>query len=141
MVIGLFKAEKIIKVKNNPYYGDYEAKTEMSKTFTNEKYDGLVPPKHGIKISINGIVSDHKVTFTIGKYFITGEPADEANEQTTFSATFTFEGWVYELTVNVNGEFVSLDEWHCLASFEDGDEPDYRYTEDSKDIEWYLLDM
>lgn len=139
-VIGFFKAESTRKVKNNRYYGNYEANKTTWETIVNEKYVGLVPPKNGIKITIktnDGI----KVTFTLGKYFFTGEYEAEYDENSEFSISFGYDGHVYEACVDVNGQLVSFDEWINTGDFEDGNEPDNHYTKRSRGIKWELVDM
>ena len=140
MVIGIFKAESIVKVKNNPFYGDYEVKTEMSTTIVNEKYIGLVPPQNGIIVTVV-TCDDNKVTFTIGKYFFTGEPESEVDDMTLFTKSFTYDGHVYEITVDKIGQLVSFDEWYNIGSFENDNEPDSHFSKRSKGISWKLVEM
>lgn len=140
MVIGIFKAETTRKVKDNPFYGNYEVKEETTKTIVNEKYVGLVSPKNGIMVTIKTIDGD-KVTFTIGKYYITGEPENEVDEDTEFSVSFSYNAHVYEIVVDTNGQLISFDEWYNVGDFEDGNEPDNHYTKRSKGIKWELLDV
>lgn len=147
MVIGIFKAESTRKVKNNPYYGDYVVKSEVNETIVNEKYVGLVSPKNGINVTINTIDGD-SVTFTIGKYFITGENEKEVGSYceeeinpTEFSTSFAYKGHVYEIIVDYLGQLVSFDEWYNVGDFEDGNEPDNHYKKNSKGIKWELVDM
>lgn len=150
MVIGIFKAESVRKVKNNPFYGNYEVKSETSETIVNEKYVDLISPKNGIRLTIKTIDGE-KVTFTIGKYFITGEEVnvdtetiledEEINPMELFSTSFSYKGHVYEISVDHLGQLVSFDEWYNLGDFEDGNEPDNHYTKRSKGIKWELVDM
>jgi hypothetical protein len=138
MVVGIFKAETGRKAKNNPFYGNYEVNETMLKTIVNEKYEGLVPPKNGIKITIKNI-DGNKITFTIGKYYFTGEYELEYNENTEFSISFSYGGRVYEACVNTNGELVRFDEWYDIGNFEYGNKPDNHYTKKSRGIKWELM--
>ena len=153
MVIGIFKAESVVKVKNNPFYGNYEVKNETTETIVNEKYVGLISPKNGIRLTIK-TMDGEEVTFTIGKYFITGEEEktaseveslwedeEEANNPMEFSTSFSYKGHVYEISVDHLGQLVSFDEWYNLGDFEDGNEPDNHYTKRSKGIKWELVDI
>ena len=145
MVIGIFKAESVVKVKNNPFYGNYEVKSETTETIVNEKYVGLISPKNGIRLTIKTI-DDEEVTFTIGKYFITGEAEnlwgeDEEIDPMEFSTSFSYKGHVYEISVDHLGQLVSFDEWYNIGDFEDGNEPDNHYTKRSKGIKWELVDI
>lgn len=142
MVIGILKVEETATVKNNPFYGNYEAKSVYTRTLVNEKYEGLVAPKNGIHITLFGEDGDN-VDFYIGKYYITGEPEDEVDKDTEFSTSFTYGGEVYEITVDGNGQLISFDRWINQGEFEDGCSPDEHYTKRSrkKDIKWELMDM
>ena len=142
MVIGIFKAESTREVKNNPFYGDYQVKEEVSKTIVNEKYTGLVPPKNGIKITFEN-ADCREVTFTIGKYFFTGVRKSEYDEDSEFSATFDNAGHIYEVCVDCNGDLISLDEWYDRGDFEDGNEPFYHHIKTNVDelLEYELIDM
>ena len=144
MVIGIFKAECVRKVKGNPFYGDYEVKTEVNKTIVNQNYVGLVPPKNGVRFTITTMYGN-KVTFTIGKYFFTGELEMEYDENTTFSASFNYDGHLYEATVKANGDLIRVDEWFSIGDFEDGNDPDNSYkashTKKTKGLKWELVDM
>lgn len=137
MIVGRLKIEAINKIKNNPFYGDYEVKTEHTQTIVYEKYVGLESPKYGIVIKFKSIDCDN-LTFTIGKYYFTGEPVEA--ECDMFSCSFTYDGHVYEVTVDYNGQLTSLDEWYNTGDFEDGEEPDNHYTKKSKDVKWELLE-
>lgn len=139
MVIGELKIECIRKVKNNPFYGNYEVRSTTTQTIINERYTGLVSPKHGIIIVFNTIDND-KVTFTIDRHSYTGEPEAECDKDTIFSTSFTHHGHVYEVSVDLDGNLVSLDEWYNTGDFEDGTEPDNHYTAKSRGIKWELLD-
>jgi hypothetical protein len=149
MVIGIFKAESVVKVKNNPFYGNYEVKSETTETIVNEKYVGLISPKNGIRLTIK-TMDGEEVTFTIGKYFITGEEVNDGTETIwedeeinpmEFSTSFSYKGHVYEISVDHLGQLVSFDEWYNLGDFEDGNEPDNHYTKRSKGIKWELVDI
>lgn len=139
MVIGFFKAEATRKVTNNPFYGNYEVKEVLERTYVNEKYVGLVPPKNGIRLTITTI-DGNKVTFTIGKYFITGETEDEYCDMSQFSVSFSYKSHVYELCIDAAGQLVSFDEWYNVGDFEDGAEPDNHYTKKSRGIKWCPID-
>lgn len=139
MVIGELKIECIRKVKNNPFYGNYEVRSTTTQTIINERYTGLVSPKHGIIIVFKTIDGD-RLTITIDRHCYTGEPEDEFDEGTIFSTSFTHHGHVYEVSVDLDGNLVSLDEWYNTGDFEDGTEPDNHYTAKSRGIKWELLD-
>lgn len=143
MVIGFLKVEETTKVKNNPFYGNYEAKSVYTRTLVNEKYEGLVAPKNGIHITLLGENGEPDVDFYIGKYYITGEPENEVDKDTEFSTSFTYGGNVYEITVDGNGQLVSFDRWLNAGEFEDDCNPDEHYTKRSskKHIKWELIDM
>ena len=50
-------------------------------------------------------------------------------------------GRIYEVTVNIRGELISLDEWFSSGDFEDGNEPDIHNTKKSRGIKWELIEM
>lgn len=139
--IGTLKVQTVRMVKDNPFYGTYSVVTEMTKTIVNEKYVNLVSPKKGIHITrkdgSSGVVTD----FFIGKYFITGESKTYADENTTFSTSFTYEGHVYEIEVDSDGELVSFKEWLSEYYFEDDNSPDNKYTKKSRGIKWETIDI
>jgi hypothetical protein len=139
MVIGELKIECIRKVKNNPFYGNYEVRSTTTQTIINERYTGLVCPKHGIVIKFKSIDGD-RLTITIDRHCYTGEPEGECFKGTIFSTSFTHHGHVYEVSVDLDGNLVSLDEWYNTGDFEDGTEPDNHYTAKSRGIKWELLD-
>ena len=138
MVVGILKIETIKKVKNNPFYGNYEVKEEFTSTITNEKWVGLESPKNGIVIKFENIDGE-KLTFTIGKYHFTGEPVGEECDE--FSTSFTYGGHVYEVSVDYNGQLITLCEWYNLGDFEDGCDADNTWRKRSKGIKWELIDM
>ena len=139
MVTGFLKVSTSRMVKDNPFYGNYVVTTELTKTIVNEKYAGLVSPKKGIHITIK---SDGEATdFIIGKYFITGEDKKFVDADTTFSTTFTYEGHVYEIEVDAEGELVAFREWLSESYFEDDYSPDNKWTKRSRGIKWELMDM
>jgi hypothetical protein len=149
MVIGELKIECIRKVKNNPFYGNYEVRSTTTQTIINERYTGLVCPKHGIVIKFESIDGD-RLTITIDRHCYTGEPEGECSKDaisspaiifsSNFSTSFTHHGHVYEVSVDLDGNLVSLDEWYNTGDFEDGTEPDNHYTAKSRGIKWELLD-
>ena len=136
MVIGALKIGCITKVKNNPFYGDYEVKTELNKTIVNEKCEGLEYPKYGIVIRFNNCDSSDLI-FSIDRHYFTGEPVDEECDE--FSTSFCFDGHVYEVMVDYNGELKYVNEWYHLGDFEDGTEPDNHYTSDMNNVECEIL--
>ena len=140
MVIGILKVEKTTKVKNNPFYGNYEVKDTYTHNIVNEKYVGLVSPENGIHIVVKSI-DDDKLDITIGKYAFTGELEDDFDKDTEFSASFEFSGHVYEVIVDTRGQLISLDEWYSYGDFEDDNEPDNHYKKNTKGIKWELVDM
>lgn len=142
MVVGKLRVEETTKVKNNPFYGDYEAKSVYTRTLVNQKYVGLVSPKAGIHITLFGEYDDN-IDFYISKYYITGEPENEVDKDTEFSTSFTYGGNVYEVTVDIKGQLISFDRWLNQGEFEDGCNPDEHYTKRSskKDIKWELIEI
>ena len=138
MVIGEVKVTKTTKVKNNPYYGDYEITDTFSHHIVNEKYVGLVSPDKGIHIIVKSIDGD-KLDIIVTRHAFTGEVEKYSDKNTEFSTSFGFGGHIYEISVNTNGELTSLDEWYGMGDFEDGNEPDNHYTGKSKGIKWELL--
>ena len=140
MVIGIFKAECSEKVKGNKFYGDYVTTKVDSRTIVNQKYEGLIPPKNGIKFTINTLSGD-KVTFIIGKYYFTGEYEKEWNKDTEYTLGFGYDGHMYEICVDALGQLVYLYEWESYNDFNDGNEPDCRWRKNSKGIKWELVDM
>ena len=140
MVIGILKVEKTDKVKNNPYYGNYEITDTYTRHIVNEKYVGLVSPPNGIHIKVESCEGD-KLDITIGKYAFTGEREQVFDETVDFSISFDFNGHIYEATLDSKGQFRSLNEWISSADFEDGNEPDNHYDRKSRGIKWELLDM
>ena len=130
MVIGILKIERYDRVENNPFYGNYDIKETLTRELVNERYDGLVSPKKGILIttSYNGEV----IKFLISRHYFTGEPKDEVDRDTTFTASFYYAGNVYEATVDIKGKLVSFDEWLDKGDYEDDALPDNHYTE--KDV-------
>jgi hypothetical protein len=139
MVIGELKIECVERVKNSRFYGDYEVRNLFIRTIINERYDELVSPQNGIVIKFKTMDGD-KVTFTIDRHYYTGEVEKRADVDTIFSTSFGFGGCIYEVSVDINGNLVSLDEWFGRGSFEDGNEPDNHYTAKSRGIKWELID-
>ena len=140
MVIGELKVVKTTKVKNNPYYGNYEVKDTFIHHIVNEQYIGLVSPQNGIHIVVKSIDGD-KLDITVGKYAFTGEIEKDYDENTEFSTSFGFGGHLYEITVDTRGQLISLDEWYGMGDYEDGNEPDNHYTKRSKGIKWELFEQ
>lgn len=138
MVIAELRVESVEKIKGNRFYGDYEAKTNYTRTIIDEKYDGLVCPKNGIALTIKNY-DDVKVTFSIDRHYFTGEPEDSVDKNTTFSTSFGYGGCIYEIEVDIEGNLVSFDEYFSRAEFEDGDEPTNHYTAKSRGIKWELI--
>jgi hypothetical protein len=141
MVIGILKVEKTTKVKNNPYYGNYEVKDTFTHHIVNEQYIGLMPPHYGIHIVLSSNIDGDALDINIGKYAFTGEREKDYDEDTEFSTSFGFAGHIYEVTVDVRGQLISLDEWYSMGDFEDGNEPDNHYRKNSKGIKWQPVDM
>lgn len=140
MVIGELKVVKTTKVKNNPYYGNFEITDTFTHHIVNEQYIGLVSPQNGIHVVVKSIDGD-KLDITVGKYAFTGEREKDYDEDTEFSTSFGFGGHLYEITVDTRGQLISLDEWYGMGDFEDGNEPDNHYTKKSNGIKWDLIDM
>lgn len=140
MVIGELKVVKTTKVKNNPYYGNFEITDTFTHHIVNEQYIGLVSPQNGIHVVVKSIDGD-KLDITVGKYAFTGEIEKDYDEDTEFSTSFGFGGHLYEITVDTRGQLISLDEWYGMGDFEDGNEPDNHYTKKSNGIKWDLIDM
>ena len=138
MVIGELKVVKTTKVKDNPYYGDYEVVDTFTHHIVDEKYVGLVSPENGIHITVKNIDGD-KLDITVSKYAFTGEIEKHSDKYTEFSTSFGFAGHLYEITVDTRGQLVSLDEWYGMGDYEDGNEPDNHYNAKSKGIKWELL--
>ena len=139
MVIAELKIESVSKVKGNKFYGNYEVRNVHTRTVINEKYEGLISPNNGIVVTIKTIDGD-KVTFTIDKHYYTGELPKDVDRDTTFSTSFGYDGCIYEIEVDVEGNLVSFSEWFSRGDFEDGNEPDNHYTAKSRGIKWELLD-
>ena len=140
MVIGELKVVKTVKVKNNPYYGNYEVVDTFTHHIVDSQYVGLVSPENGIHITVKNIDGE-KLDITVSKYAFTGEIEKHSDEYTEFSTSFGFGGHLYEITVDTRGQLVSLDEWYGMGDFEDGNEPDNHYTKRSKGIKWELLEQ
>ena len=140
MVIGELKVVKTTKVKDNPYYGDYEVVDTFTHHIVDEKYVGLVSPENGIHITVKNIDGD-KLDITVSKYAFTGEIEKDSDKYTEFSTSFGFAGHLYEITVDTRGQLVSLDEWYGMGDYEDGNEPDNHYTKRSKGIKWELFEQ
>lgn len=143
MVLGILRVEETTKVKNNPFYGDYEAKSVYTRTLVNQKDVGLVSPKNGIHITIKGTDGDSfdNIDIYINKYYFEGVPEDEADEGYDFSISFTYGGHVYEVTVDANGQLITLCEWLNIGDFEDCLNPDNVWRKRSKGIKWELIEM
>lgn len=139
MVIGVLKINETEKVKNNPFYGDYEVKTSYERTIINEKCVGLVHPENGIRIVLKS--DGVEVEFIIGRFCFTGEFENSCDDDTTFTGSFSYKGNVYEVEVDRIGQLVSFDEWFNKGSFEDCCEPDNHYTKRSEEIKCELLAM
>lgn len=139
MVIGELKIESTKKVKGNTFYGNYEIRECSMRTIINEKCEGLVYPAKGIMITVKTMGGD-KVTFTIDRHYLTGEPEKNVHKDTTFSTSFGYNGLIFEVEVDGDGNLVSFDEWFGRGSFEDGNEPDNHYTANSRGIKWGLID-
>ena len=140
MVIGELKVVKTVKVKNNPYYGDYEVVDTFTHHIVDSQYVGLASPENGIHITVKNIDGD-KLDITVSKYAFTGEIEKLSDKDTEFSTSFGFGGHLYEITVDVRGQLVSLDEWYGMADFEDCNDPDNHYTKKSKGIKWELFEQ
>jgi hypothetical protein len=140
MVIGELKVVKTVKVKNNPYYGDYEVVDTFTHHIVDSQYVGLVSPENDIHITVKNIDGD-KLDITVSKYAFTGEIEKTSDKYTEFSTSFGFGGHLYEITVDTRGQLVSLDEWYGMCDFEDGNDPDNHYTKRSKGIKWELFEQ
>ena len=138
MIIGEVKVTKTTKVKDNPFYGDYEIVDTYTHHIVNEKYVGLVSPDKGIHIVVKSIDGD-KLDIIVTKYAFTGKVEIYSDEYTEFSTSFGFGGHIYEVSVDKSGNLVSLDEWYGMGDFEDGNEPDNHYTGKSKEIKCETL--
>lgn len=141
MVIGELKVVKTTKVKNNPYYGDYEVVDTLTHHIVNSQYVGLVCPENGIHLVVKTACDGDTLDITISKYAFTGEIEKTADEDTEFSTSFGFGGHLYEITVDTRGQLVSLDEWYGYGDFEDGNTPDGHWTKRSKGIKWELFEQ
>jgi hypothetical protein len=139
MVVGTLRIEETTKVKNNPFYGDYEAKSVFTRTLVNQKYVGLVSPKAGIHITIKGTGGD--IDIYLNKYYFEGIPENEADKDDDFSISFTYGGHVYEVTVDACGQLITLCEWLNIGDFEDCLDPDNVWRKRSKGIKWELIEM
>ena len=137
--IAELKIESVKKVKNNHFYGDYEIRETNVRTIINEKYYGLVSPAKGLVITLKTIDGD-KVTFTIDRHYYMGLKLCEIEDGTTFDTSFTFNGHIYEVSVNYKGELEHLYEWYSYSNFEDGNDADNVYTGKSKGVKWELID-
>ena len=141
MVVGTLRIEETTKVKNNPFYGDYEAKSVFTRTLVNQKYVGLVSPKNGIHITIEGTDGDDNIDIYLNKYYFEGIPEKEAVDDSDFSISFTYGGHVYEVTVDANGQLITLCEWLNIGDFEDCLDPDNVWRKRSRGIKWELIEM
>lgn len=140
MVVGTLRIEETTKVKNNPFYGDYEAKSVFTRTLVNQKYVGLVTPKAGIHITIKGSDGDN-IDIYLNKYYFEGIPEKEACGDDDFSISFTYGGHVYEVTVDACGQLITLCEWLNIGDFEDCLDPDNVWRKRSMGIKWELIEM
>lgn len=140
MVVGKLKIEETTKVKNNPFYGDYEAKSVYTRTIVNEKYVGLETPKAGIHITILGTDGDN-IDIYLNKYYFEGIPEEEFDEDSDFSIAFTYGGHIYEVEVDSCGQLISLCEWINAGDFEDALDPDNTWKKRDKGIKWELIEM
>lgn len=138
MVIAELRIESVDKVKDNPFYGGYEAKTQYTRTITSQKCDGLVYPKHGIALTATNF-DGVKTTFKLDSHYFTGEPENEVDKDTTFSTSFGYGSCIYEIEVDGEGNLVSFDEYSDRGDFEDGNAPDNHYTAKSRGIKWELI--
>lgn len=141
MVLGTLRVEETTKVKNNPFYGDYEAKSVYTRTLVNQKYVGLVSPKNGIHITIKGTDGDDNIDIYLSKYYFEGIPENEADKDDDFSISFTYGGHVYEVTVDANGQLITLCEWLNVGDFEDCLDPDNVWKKRSRGIKWELIEQ
>jgi hypothetical protein len=140
MIIGEVKVTKTTKVKDNPFYGNYEIVDTFTHHIINEKYVGLVSPDKGIRIVVKSIDGD-KLDIIVTKYAFTGKVEIYSDIYTEFSTSFGFGGHIYEVSVDKSGNLVSLDEWYGMGDFEDGNEPDSHYTGESKGIKCETLNV
>lgn len=140
MMIGRLRVQTARIVKDSQFHGDYVVMTELFKTICSEKDGGLVYPKKGIHITLKDERTGKVDNFYIGKYFITGEVEEEIDMYTEFSTTFAYEGNIYEIIVNINGNLIAFNEWLNTGDYEDGYDPDNEYTQYSKEIEWEKID-
>ena len=137
--IAELKIESVKRVKNNPFYGDYEIRECSTRTIINEKYDGLVAPEKGIVITLKTIDGD-KVTFTIDRYYFTGLKPCEIDCYQTWDTSLSYDGHIYQVCVNEKGGLEYLYEWYSISDFEDGNEADNVYRTKSKGVKWELID-
>ena len=133
------KIESVKKVKNNPYYGDYEIRHVDVRTIENQKYEGLVSPEKGIMLTFK-CMDGEKLTITIDKHYFTGLKPNEVVNDCTFDTSFGHNGCIYQVCVNAHGELEYLYEWFSRGDFEDGNEADNVYTGKSKGVKWELLE-
>ena len=141
MVIGYVKVEKTIKVKNNPFYGKYEYKDTYTHHIVSEKYDELMSPEQGIHITLKTACDGDTLDIIVTKYAFEGELPKHYDKDTEFSTSFSFDGHIYEVTVDVRGELLSLDEWYSMGDCEDDNEPDGHWNRKSRGIKWELLEQ
>ena len=141
MVVGKLRVEETSHIKDNPFYGDYEAKSVYTRTLVNQKYVGLVSPKAGIHITIERTPYDDSIDIYLNKYYFEGIPENEATEDDDFSISFTYGGHVYEVTVDANGQLITLCEWLNIGDFEDCLDPDNVWRKRSRGIKLELIEM
>jgi len=139
MVIGELKIESSRKVKDNLFYGDFEIRNEYKRTIINEKYEGLISPKYGIVIRFKSIDAEN-LTITIDRHYFTGLKPTEIVDGGTFDTTFGYNGAIYQVCVNIDGELEEMYEWYSRSDYDDGNEPDNHYTKRSKSVKWEKLD-
>lgn len=139
MVVAELKIESVKKVKNNPYYGDYEIRHVETRTIVNQKYEGLVSPEKGIMLTFK-CMDGEKLTIAIDRHYFTGIKPCEVVKDCTFDTTFGRNGCIYQVCVNAHGELEYLYEWFSRGDFEDGNEADNVYTGKSKGVKWELLE-
>ncbi len=139
MVVAELKIESVNKIKNNPYYGDYEVRHVDVRTIENQKYEGLVSPEKGIVLKFKCMDGD-RLTITIDRHYFMGLTPMEVVNDSTFSTSFAHNGRIYEVNVNTKGELEYMCEWASYYEFEEGYDPDNEYTGNSKAVKWELLE-
>lgn len=123
--------------RNLFFYGDIKRTTRLSDICEADydKRDEIAPC--GVKVSLPLNTEDASMTIECNRYHL------EHFAESDYYVLFNIENVVYELSVNFDGDEISLvylSEWSDYGSFEDGDDADHVYKQENSDITFEAFD-